>query len=249
MKLVSQRDQHEITRSRQEAYNTVWSWAQVRRYLNTSADTAFALEYAFHLLGNVEGKHILDLGCGTGEEIPALVSLGAQVIGMDISPDLIALALERLYRQNIQAELKVASAYETGLPDHSVDIIFCTAIMHHLDIPLALTEMHRILHPNGFLIFNEPICFSRLYRKLRACFPTSKDYSNYEHPLTKEEFLYLKENFYTSDVRFFRLPFVAIARYLKMEPKGFVNTSNFILRHYPYLERFATAMVMKARIK
>jgi|SRR5215472_3189620 len=92
------RDEAEIARSAIEARKIVLSPAEVWRYLNPSANTAFPLEYAFYLLGKIDDKHVLDLGCGTGEEIPALAWCGAHVTGIDISPDLIALAQERIHR-------------------------------------------------------------------------------------------------------------------------------------------------------
>ena len=81
------RDEAEIPHSAIEARNTVLSAFQVQRYLNPPADTVFPLEYAFHLLGDIEAKQVLDLGCGTGEEIVTLARRGAHVIGIDISPD------------------------------------------------------------------------------------------------------------------------------------------------------------------
>ena len=40
---------------------------QIARYLNPPADTAYYLEYAYHLLGDVRGRRVLDFGCGNGE--------------------------------------------------------------------------------------------------------------------------------------------------------------------------------------
>lgn len=60
----------EIERSAEEAAHISIappSHDQVERYVNPSSDTAFPLEYAFWLLGNVRGKTVLDLGCGSGE--------------------------------------------------------------------------------------------------------------------------------------------------------------------------------------
>src|SRR5215831_18366988 len=169
-----------IARRALEARKTVLSPVQVWRYIHAPANTAFPLEYAFHLLGDIQDKHVLDLGCGTGEEIPALTWCGAHVTGIDISPDLIAFAQERIQRERVQAELKVGSAYQTELPDGSVDVIFCMSLIHHLDIPLAVSEMRRILKPDGLIVTKEPICFSQLCAKMRAVFPAKDDVSEYE---------------------------------------------------------------------
>ncbi|MEM1236064.1 MAG: magnesium protoporphyrin IX methyltransferase [Pseudomonadota bacterium] len=58
-------------------------------------------------LGDVRGKRILDAGCGTGAASEALASLGAEVVGVDISPSLIDIARERLpaqYRDQVTFE-------------------------------------------------------------------------------------------------------------------------------------------------
>ena len=74
----------EIERSASEARETKLKLAEVERYLNPPPDTAFPLEYAFYLLGNAQGKTVLDLGCGTGDSIPGLAGRGARVVGIDL---------------------------------------------------------------------------------------------------------------------------------------------------------------------
>src|SRR5450631_2515943 len=125
---LSERDRAEIERSAEEARRTILTGtdrAQISRYLGPPSDTAYPLEYAFYLVGDIRGKTVLDLGCGTGENIVPLVSRGAQVVGIDLSPDLIALAQLRLRNAGLEAELRVGSAYDTGLESGSVDIVFC----------------------------------------------------------------------------------------------------------------------------
>src|SRR6201984_3588667 len=105
---LSERNRAEIERSASEARRGVvrpLDRAQVERYLNPPADTPYGLEYAFHLLGDVRGKTVLNLGCGTGENVIPLIERGAHVIGMDISPDLIAIAEKYVHDANLEASL------------------------------------------------------------------------------------------------------------------------------------------------
>src|SRR6476620_9880447 len=94
-------EEAEIERSSVEARHTslerlrMTEW-NLRRYLNPPADTPFPLEYAFHLIGNVAGRTVLDYGCGNGENSLPLVTRGARVIGVDVSNDLLTLANQRL---------------------------------------------------------------------------------------------------------------------------------------------------------
>src|SRR3979411_2836202 len=124
---LDERNQAEIERSASEAAKVVFKPSdrvQIERYLDPPEDAPYALEYAFHLLGDVRGKTVVDLGCGTGENLVLLVERGARVVGMDISPDLVAIAQKRLKDANLHASLSAGDAYDTGLPHASVDSFF-----------------------------------------------------------------------------------------------------------------------------
>ena len=163
MNSLSTRDQSELLRSQSEAAKATLkpvSLTQLERYRNPSSETPYGLEYAFHLLGDVTGKTVLDLGCGQGENCLALMLRGAYVVGIDISPELLELARERQRLNFGESELGSllveGSAEHTTLPDESVDIIFCVACVHHLQIEEVQKEMLRILKPGGFVILKEP---------------------------------------------------------------------------------------------
>jgi SAM-dependent methyltransferase len=242
-----QRDKAEIVRSAAEARKAVLTRIppdQVARYLNPDVNTPFPLEYAFYLLGDVSGKTVVDLGCGQGENIVPLVARGARVLGIDISPDLITIAGQRLRDEDSKAAVSVGSAYETGLPSGSVDVIFCVALIHHLDIKIVCNEMLRVLRPGGMIILSEPIRFSKVYNWLRHLLLAQDDISEFEHPLTQHELAIVTEPFKVEAIRYFRLPFVPlISRTLPAAWK----TSDWALRHWPALKRYATVVVTRLR--
>ena len=246
---LSERDQAEVERSAEEARKIVLRGAdrvQIDRYRNPPHDTPFALEYAFHLLGDARGKTVLDFGCGTGENIIPLAERGARVIAMDISPDLIALARKRLNDANLEARLEVGSAYDTGLPEESVDIIFCIALIHHLDIARVVEEMSRILVKDGVVILQEPIRFSRTYAFLRGLLPAHDDISEFEHPLTREELRTVTERFKVLERRCFRLPFMPLVRrFLAPVGPAASRLDRWVLKNFSGAERFATVVTLK----
>jgi SAM-dependent methyltransferase len=246
---LSERNQAEIERSASEAAKVVLQpleRAQINRYLNPTAATPYGLEYAFHLLGDVHGKTILDLGCGTGANIIPLLERGARVIGIDISPDLIGIAQKRLCSANLEATLRVGDAYATGLPDESVDAVFSMALIHHLEIKLVRDEIWRLLRKGGVIILREPIRFSKDYAWVRSLLPSKEDISEYEHPLTREELALMTQPFRVEGTRYFRLPFVPlVSRILPAKRDAAWKASNWIVQHWPRAERYASGVVTK----
>lgn len=245
---LSERDRAEVERSAAEAATVTLTPLEVDRYLNPPADTPYGLEYAFYLLGDVRGRTVLDLGCGTGENLMPLIKRGANVIAMDISPELVALAQRRMEiygRDGGSAEVRVGSAYETGLPSTSVDIVFCMALLHHLDLPTAHDEIYRVLRPGGLFILREPIRFSRTMNTLRKLFPAPKaDISDYEHPMTRDELAVVTKGFTVLAERNFRLPFVPLFQKFIVKTKLLWRCDRWLLRHFPKLEHIATGKVM-----
>jgi ubiquinone/menaquinone biosynthesis C-methylase UbiE len=246
---LSERNRAEVERSASEASKIVLKpvdRAQIDRYMNPPADTPYGLEYAFHLLGDVRGKTVLDLGCGTGENTVLLLERGARVIGMDISPDLVALALKRVRDANFEASLSVGDAYNTGLPNESVDVVFCMALVHHLDIKLVRDEMWRILRKGGAVIFREPVRFSKGYAWMRSLLPAKEDISEYEHPLTREELSTMTQSFRVEGTRYFRLPFVPlVSRILPSKSDAAWKASNWVIRHWSGAEQYASGVVTR----
>src|ERR1700676_1907183 len=245
---LSERDRVEVERSAAEARAAKLSPVDVDRYLNPPADTPYALEYSFYLLGDVQGKTVLDLGCGSGESLVPLVKRGAHVIAIDISPDLIDLARRRLESYGLSAILQEGSAYATGLPSDSVDVVFSMALLHHLDLPRARQEIYRVLRPRGLFILREPIRFSRTMNYLRRLFPAPKaDISDYEHPMTRAELAIVMEGFTAVAERDFRLPFIPLVAKVKRPGKWMWKMDRWLLKHFPRLEHFATIKVVSLR--
>jgi len=139
----------------------------------------------------------------------------------------------------------VGSAYDTGLPDASVDVIFCIALIHHLDIEQVRKEMRRILAKDGKIILQEPIRFSRLYARLRSLLPGRGDVSEYEHPLTRAEFALINELFKADGTRYFRLPFVPLLSRMPGIQEQLWKIDRWCLQHLPATSRYATCVVTR----
>jgi SAM-dependent methyltransferase len=94
----------------------------------------------------------LDAACGTGRHAAYLASLGHEVIGVDTSPEMLALARERVP----QGEFHEADLHALPLADDSVDLVVCAIALSHVpDLAQALTELVRVLRPNGHLVISD----------------------------------------------------------------------------------------------
>ena len=105
---------------------------------------------------------VLDVGCGTGATLDAIVSAHPKVRawGIDLSAEMIAKARERLAvggkRTGGAVDLQVADAEHLPLADGTVDLVVCVDSLHHYPDPeAALREMRRVTRPGGGLVIGE----------------------------------------------------------------------------------------------
>jgi len=223
----------------------------IQRYANPPAETAFPLEYAYHLLGDVKGKTVLDYGCGLGDNSVLLASRGAKVIGVDISPDLIDLAQKRLDQHGFveQAEFRIGSAHELPLGNESVDVVFGMAILHHLDLKLSSEEVFRILKKGGRAIFSEPVRNSKLIKFVRNLIPYEQpDISPFERPLTDVELNNYAAKFTDYQSRAFSLPIVNLLEVLRVPERTLHSAMEIdrkVLKSAPFLNYYASIRVIE----
>ncbi|MGH9575134.1 MAG: class I SAM-dependent methyltransferase [Candidatus Acidiferrales bacterium] len=100
----------------------------------------------------ISGQRILDLGTGTGNLAREFARRGCSVAAIDISEQQIAEALRLAAEQNLQIDFRVALAEQTGLPDHSFDVITASQSWLYFDRDRAVAETKRLLTPEGRLM-------------------------------------------------------------------------------------------------
>ncbi len=101
----------------------------------------------------VEGREILDAGCGEGYGSEILTASARDVVGVDIDAD----TLVRAGRRYPRARFERADLLELPFPDASFDAVVSLQVIEHLSAPRAfLAECARVLRPAGLLVLSTP---------------------------------------------------------------------------------------------
>ncbi|MFN2301644.1 MAG: class I SAM-dependent methyltransferase [Gammaproteobacteria bacterium] len=165
----------------------------IERYRRTTMWRLLPKEFMFRKLadeGAFEGKRVLDFGSGEGTVATQLARLGAQVTGVDISPELVALAREqaRLDGVSDKVDFIVADITRNTLPRDHFDFVVCEAVLHHVDVYRFVPALVAALKPGGMMLVQEPRALPPLLQRLRDITPIAKDASPDERPLNEDEF-------------------------------------------------------------
>jgi SAM-dependent methyltransferase len=106
-------------------------------------------------LGEIEGKDILELGCGAARWSIELAKRGARPVGLDNSSRQLEHARRLSAEAGLDFRLVHASAEDVPLPDASFDIVFSDhGGLSWCDPHAAVPEAARLLRPDGLLVFN-----------------------------------------------------------------------------------------------
>lgn len=113
------------------------------------------LPYRQRLIAAARGR-VLEIGIGSGLNLSFYAAGVEQVIGLDPSPRLLAMARRAGGRTPVPLELVEASATGIPLEDRSIDTVVATWTLCTIPRAVdALREMRRVLRPSGALLFVE----------------------------------------------------------------------------------------------
>lgn len=149
-------------------------------------------------LGDLDGREVLEYGCGLGELTIVLARSGARVTTFDLSPASVEFTRRRAERDGVSDRIRfvVAAGESLPLPAGSFDLAVGKAVLHHLDPAAGAAELARVLKPNGRAAFSEPLGMNPLLVLARAHLPyPGKHERGTDRPLT------------AADVRAWQAPF------------------------------------------
>ncbi len=106
----------------------------------------------YSLLPDLQGKSVISLGCGSGEDSVYIKKVGAKTsVGIDVSSELISIA-KKSYPE---CEFYVMDMEKLNFPDASFDFAYSSLALHYIkDWTAAFREIHRVLKPNSYFLFS-----------------------------------------------------------------------------------------------
>jgi ubiquinone/menaquinone biosynthesis C-methylase UbiE len=112
-------------------------------------------KYRREVIAAARGR-VLEIGVGSGLNLPLYGKQVERVYGIDPSPRLLAIARRRAAASAVPVDLLLGSATAIPLADDSIDTVVMTWTLCSIPDPLAaLREMRRVLKPDGTLCFVE----------------------------------------------------------------------------------------------
>jgi 2-polyprenyl-3-methyl-5-hydroxy-6-metoxy-1,4-benzoquinol methylase len=132
-----------------ELHDAIWEAAP-----RDAVPEQFVLRLQYLLAHVPRGAAVLDLGCGAGEFSAALTKTGAHPIAVDVAPEALRRAAERLPYGDLRL-------WRAGAPlpvdDNTVDVVWAGEVIEHVvDVAPWLSEVRRVLRPGATLLLSTP---------------------------------------------------------------------------------------------
>jgi len=149
---------------------------------------------------------LLDYGCGEGAYCALHAARnGHHVIAVDISPVAIERARESAQDAGVgeRIDFRVMNAEQLALDEDSFDVVSGLGVIHHLDIDSSMREVARVLKPDGYAVFVEPMGHNPAINLFRRRMPDQRTAD--EHPLLEDDFGLMRQHFDELETTYFHL--------------------------------------------
>ncbi|MGD9807282.1 MAG: methyltransferase domain-containing protein [Deferribacterales bacterium] len=115
-------------------------------------------DYIDGTIPQIEGKSILDVGCGIGNNTVFLNTLGMKVSGTEISEDICASVREKLEGLGLGTDIRVGKNTELPYDDNTFDYLLSWNVLHYegneAGVIKGIQEYMRVLKPGGRLLLS-----------------------------------------------------------------------------------------------
>lgn len=111
--------------------------------------------YVLELVGDVQGKKVIDVGCGGGFYSLLLSEKGATVLGIDNSEEMIKIAKGKAIKKKLDTKFRVGDISELRTEDGLFDLVLSTLVLMDVkELDRAIDELVRITRNEGEIIIS-----------------------------------------------------------------------------------------------
>jgi 2-polyprenyl-3-methyl-5-hydroxy-6-metoxy-1,4-benzoquinol methylase len=149
-----ERARHEVEHGRLLAAHdpdVLWGWGTPAGRVRAERRARQLVEH-----GQMQpGIRALEIGCGSGLFTEKVARSGADILAVDISPELLALARKRDLEPG-RVRFLLARFEDRLEVEGPFDVIYGSSVLHHLELRPALLRIYDFLRPGGLMVFAEP---------------------------------------------------------------------------------------------
>jgi len=151
---LNQRKLNEIEHGKKIAGNAEAIWGHAKKAGQARIERRIKAMIDLGVINS--SSKVLELGCGTGEFTKRLAETGAEVVGMDISPDLLEIARKKLSSFSNVKFIQTDMETLEGIDENYFTAIVGNSVLHHVDYEACFRECLKRLHVGGKIVFSEP---------------------------------------------------------------------------------------------
>lgn len=157
------------------------------------------------------GTTVLDFACGSGENGILAATFGANVLGMDISPEGVENANLNSRQLGVadHCRFEVMDGENMTYANNTFDYAVEYGALHHVELNAAMSELARVIKPGGEMICIEAMRHNALIHRYRKRTPHLRTAWEVDHILGIESFDVMRKYFRRVDARFFHLAVLA----------------------------------------
>jgi SAM-dependent methyltransferase len=220
------------------------------RYTQWVAATPWR-QYLFRFLGPLDGKMMLDIGCGYAMTPIIFALAGATVYAIDVAPQTIATNQWFADIRGVadRVHLHVGPAEMLPYPNAMFDLVYGGAALHHLQLKRAGPEIARVLKPGARGGFQDPLGHNPLleFARDRLAYKDKHPVKGTDLPLRIDDVHAFGSHFAAYTYRSFEL-FAMASKLLHLKStsrlcKLLNATDNLLFDTIPYLQRYARFVI------
>ena len=150
---MSNADQAELDKFSQLAHR--W-WDANSEFKPLHEINPLRLDWISGLAGGLQGKRVVDVGCGGGILSESMAMQGAQVTGIDLAEKPLKVAKLHQLESGVQVDYRLIAAEDLAEAEpESFDVVTCMEMLEHVPDPVSImTACARMVKPNGWVFFS-----------------------------------------------------------------------------------------------